>query len=167
MSPQPLSQKNTHLITRPKERQGGKRCCLGKRMGQSTPTRSDKNIPGTWPKTKLKRQGHARTKAEKRGLGMAHSCKIRPWPFRGLPRKVGHKEAEMQCKCGQRRARLHPFSCPTARPHRARLFSIDKKKPLTPSEIVGSPEGVRLFAGWAPETKLFGRSGSSGEVSET
>lgn len=73
----------------------------------------------------------------------------------------------MQCKCGQRRARLHPFSCPIARPHRAKLFSVDKKRPLTPSEILGSPEGLRLFASWAPETKLFGRNKSSGEASVT
>ena len=136
-------------------------------MGQSTPTRSNKNIPRTWPKTKLKRQGHAGTKAEKRGLGMAHSCKIRPWPFCGLPRKVWARGSRKAVQCGQRRARLHPFSCLTARPHRAKLFSIDKKKPLTPSEVLRLPEGVRLFAGWAPETKLFGRSESSGEASET
>ncbi|MCJ1344815.1 hypothetical protein MMC31_003018 [Peltigera leucophlebia] len=46
------------------------------------------------------------------------------------------------------------------------LAYIYKKKPLTPSETLGSPEGVRLFAGWAPETKLFGRSENSGEAPE-
>lgn len=98
---------------------------------------------------------------------MAHSCKIRSWPFRGCLERLGQEEAEMLCKCRQRRARLHPFSFPTARPNRAKLFNIDKKKPLTLSEIFGSPEGVRLFAGWAPQTKLFGRSESSAEASET
>ena len=87
--------------------------------------------------------------------------------FADYHKSFGHEEAEMRCKCGQRRARLHQFSCSTARPHRVKLFSIVKKKPLTPSEILGSPEGVRLFAGWAPETKLVRKNGSSGEASET
>ena len=65
---------------------------------------------------------------------------------------------------------LQPLSvlfCPTARLYRAKLFSMYKKKSITSSEILGSLEGVRLFAVWAPETKLFGRSESSGEASET
>lgn len=85
--------------------------------------------------------------------------------FADYHERFGHEEAELHCKCGQRRARLHPFLCPTARPLRAKLFSIDKKRPLTPSEILGTPEGVRLFASWAPETKLFSRNKSSGEES--
>ena len=87
--------------------------------------------------------------------------------FADYHERFGHEEAEKQCKFGQRRAPLHPFSCPTARPYRAKLFSIDNKEPLYPSEILGSSEGVRLFAAWAPETKLFGRSENSGEASET
>lgn len=46
-----------------------------------------------------------------------------------------------------------------------KLFSIEEGRPLTPSEILGTPEGVRLFASWAPETKLFSRKKSSGEES--
>lgn len=65
------------------------------------------------------------------------------------------------------RARLHPFSCLTARPYRAKLFNIDKKKLFTQSEILETSEGLRLFAVWAPETKLFGRSENSGKASKT
>lgn len=56
-------------------------------MGQSGITWSNKIVPRTWPKTKLKRQNYARNKAEKKGFGMAHSCKIKPRPFCGIPRK--------------------------------------------------------------------------------
>lgn len=87
--------------------------------------------------------------------------------FADYYKRFGHEEAEMQYKCGQRRARLHLFSCPTARLHRAKLFSIDKKKPVTPSKILGLPEEMRLFAGWAPKTKLFGRNEISDKASET
>ena len=85
--------------------------------------------------------------------------------FADYHEKSGHEEVELHCKCGQRRARLHTFSCSTARPLRVKLFSIDKKRPLTPSEILGTPEGVRLFASWAPETKIFSRNKNSGEES--
>ena len=109
------------------------------------------------PELKLKREV----------LGLLIAARSGHGHFADYHERFGHEEAERQCKCGQRRARLHPFSNPTARPHRAKLFSIDKKKPLNPSEILGSPEGVRLFAGWAPETKLFGRIESSDVALET
>lgn len=51
---------------------------------------------------------------------------------------LSHEEAEMQCKCGAKMGASPPifFNTPTAHLHRAKLFSMDKKKPLSPSEIL-------------------------------
>lgn len=86
--------------------------------------------------------------------------------FMDYHERFRHKEADKQCKCGQRRPRVRPFSCLTARSHRAKLFSKSKKKHLTLSETLGSSEGARLFEEWAPETNLYGRGENSGEAPE-
>ena len=69
--------------------------------------------------------------------------------------RFGHEEVDVHCRCGQKRSRLHPFSCSHARLHRAKLFSLTDKRPFTPNEILGTAEGVKLFAEWAPKTELF------------
>ena len=59
--------------------------------------------------------------------------------------------------CGQKRAQLHPFSCPNARQHRSHLWCKKQRKPLATEEVLGNSEGVAIFAKWAPATGLFHR----------
>ena len=78
--------------------------------------------------------------------------------------RFGHKEEDLRCKCGQRRSRLHPFSCPDARPNRAGLFSMVDKRPLTTKEVLGTTQGVKVFAEWAPKSELFQRKKEPDEL---
>ena len=55
-------------------------------------------------------------------------------------------------------AQLHPFSCPKARPHRGKLLCKKLGRQLSPEEVLGTPEGVKVFAEWSLATKLFGRN---------
>ena len=77
--------------------------------------------------------------------------------FADYHERCGHEEEDTRCRCGQRRSRLHPFSCADARPHRARLFSIAHKRPLSAKEVLGTTQGGKKFAEWAPKTELFER----------
>ncbi len=51
---------------------------------------------------------------------------------------------------------LHPFFCPNATPHRKKLWCEKVRRRLTTEEVLGTPEGVRIFgtcdgvvkAGW-------------------
>ena len=72
--------------------------------------------------------------------------------------RFGHEEVNIRCRCGQRRSRLRPLSCPHARSHRAKLFSLVDKRPFTPKEILGTAQGVKVFAEWAPKKELFRRN---------
>lgn len=65
------------------------------------------------------------------------------------------EETDTHCMCGQKRAQLHPFSCPLGRTHRALLKCRRTHRELRPEEVLGSPEGVAVFAQWAPATGLF------------
>lgn len=76
----------------------------------------------------------------------------------------GHEEADVRCRCGQKRARLHLFSCSHARSHRAKLFSLTDKRLFTPNEILGTAKGVKIFAEWAPKTEPFRRNREHGEM---
>ena len=69
--------------------------------------------------------------------------------------RFGHKKLDVHCKFGQKRSQLHPFSCLNARLHRAKLFSLTNKKPLTPNKILGIAERIRIFAEWVSKTELF------------
>ena len=111
----------------------------------------------TMPELKLRREV----------LGWLIAARSGHGHFADYHERFGHEKADKQCRCGQRRARLHPFVCPRARAHREKLFSKSGRKQLTPSEVLGSSEGVRLFAEWAPETELFGRNRKSGEAIDT
>ena len=52
---------------------------------------------------------------------------------------------------------LHPFSCPLGRTHRILLKCRRTHRELRPEEVLGSPEGVAVFAQWAPATGVFDR----------
>ena len=75
----------------------------------------------------------------------------------------GHEEVNVHCRCDQKRSRLRPFSCSHARSHRAKLFSLTDKRLFTTNEILGTAEGVKLFAEWASKTDLFRRNRGHGE----
>ena len=74
--------------------------------------------------------------------------------FRAYHERFGHEEKDADCVCGQRRAQLNPFSCPKAREHRLHLW---RQRQLSPEEVLGTTEGVAVFAKWAPATGLFHR----------
>lgn len=67
------------------------------------------------------------------------------------------EETDLYCPCGQKRAQLHPFSCPNGRAPRALLWCKKTKRHLGPEEILGTPKGALIFAEWAPATGLFKR----------
>lgn len=68
-----------------------------------------------------------------------------------------HKDTDTDCVCRQRRARLHPFSCPKAREYRSHLWCKKQQRQLSPEEMLETPEGVAVFAKWVPATGLFHR----------
>lgn len=54
-----------------------------------------------------------------------------------------YKEENIQSKCGQKRSRLHPFSCADTRPYRAKLFSITEKRRLTTKRSLRDEQGYK------------------------
>lgn len=46
---------------------------------------------------------------------------------------------------------------------RDKLFSLTDNRPFTPNEILGTAQGVKIFAEWAPKTELFWRNRGYGE----
>ena len=78
--------------------------------------------------------------------------------FAAYHERFGHEEeTDLYCTCGQKRAQLHPFSCPNARAHRSLLWCKKTRRHLGPEEILGTPKGALIFAEWAPATGLFKR----------
>ena len=86
--------------------------------------------------------------------------------FADYHERFGHDEQDLHCQCGQKRAQLHPFSCPKARPHRGKLLCKKLGRQLSPEEVLGTPEGVKVFAEWSPAMKLFGRNRIRGAQEE-
>lgn len=72
--------------------------------------------------------------------------------------RFGHDEKDLHCQCGKKRDRLHPFSCPKARPQRGILLCKKLGRQLSPKEVLGTPERVKVFAEWSLAMKLFGRN---------
>lgn len=72
----------------------------------------------------------------------------------------------MSIACAARGGRDFILFLARTRSHRAKLFSLTEKRPLTPNEILGTAEGIKLFAEWAPKTELFRRNrhGESAEL---
>ena len=75
--------------------------------------------------------------------------------FADYHERFGHKEEDIYCRCGRRRSRSHPFSCSSARKWRVKLFSVTDRRLLTQKEVVGTAQGIKMFAEWAPKTELF------------
>ena len=48
--------------------------------------------------------------------------------FSAYHERFGHEETDADCVCGQRRAQLHPFSCPKAREHRLHLWCEKRQR---------------------------------------
>ena len=91
-------------------------------------------------------------------LGWLIAARSEHGHFVAYHERFGHEEeTDLHCTCGQKRAQLHPFSCPNARAHRSLLWCKKTRRHLGPEEILGTPEGVLFFAEWAPATGLFKR----------
>lgn len=119
------------------------------------------------------------TKGTSQALKYYHELKIQPTNVKAMPeinmsRKVlgwlvaarsGHGHfpdyhesfGHVEHDTGQRRSLLDLFSCAEARPHIAILFIMADKRPLTTKEVLGTTQGVKKFAEWAPRTELFQR----------
>ena len=69
--------------------------------------------------------------------------------FSAYHERFGHEETDTHCVCGQKRAQLHPFSCPKAREYRQHLWCTKRRKQQAPEEVLGTLEGVAIFAMWA------------------
>lgn len=82
--------------------------------------------------------------------------------FADYHQRFGHDKPDLLCQCDKKRAQLHPFLCPMARPHRGKLFYNKLERQLLPNEVLGTPEKVKVFAVWGPATKLFGRNNNRG-----
>ncbi len=76
--------------------------------------------------------------------------------------RFGHEE-DIYCKCGQKRSKSHLFSCSSARALRVKLFRVIDRRLLTQKEVLGTAQGIKVFAEWAPRTELFTRSKKTGD----
>ena len=56
--------------------------------------------------------------------------------FSAYHKRFEHEETDTYCTCGQKRAQLHPFSCPSAREHRPQLWCKRRQKQLAPEEVL-------------------------------
>lgn len=44
---------------------------------------------------------------------------------------------------------------------RDKLFSLKDNRPFTPNEILGTAQGVKILAEWAPKQSYFGETGDT------
>ncbi len=65
--------------------------------------------------------------------------------FADYHERFSHEEADLRCRCGQKRSQLHLFSYLHARSYRAKLFGLTDKKLFTPNEILGKAKRVKIF----------------------
>ena len=77
--------------------------------------------------------------------------------FTSYHERFGHEGTDLNCLCGEKRSQLHPYSCTRARKHRQHLWCDKRQRQLAPEKVIGTPEGVTVFANWAPATGLFNR----------
>lgn len=56
------------------------------------------------------------------------------------------------------------FHFPKVREHRLHLWCKKRQRELSPEEELGTPEGVSVFAKWAPATVLFHRHYNGSDV---
>ena len=66
-----------------------------------------------------------------------------------------HKEIDSNGLCRQKWSQLHLFSCAYTRKHRRHLWCNKRQKRLSLDKILGTLEGVTVFAKWALATGLF------------
>ena len=71
--------------------------------------------------------------------------------FADYHERFGHEEEDIRCNVGRDARDFTHFRAP----HRARLFSMADKRLLTTKEVLGTTQGVKMFAEWAPRTELF------------
>ena len=75
--------------------------------------------------------------------------------FADYHERFGHKEEDIYCRCGRRRSRSHPFSCSSARKWRVKLFSITDRRLLAQKEVLGTAQGIKMFAEWALNSFIY------------
>ncbi len=75
--------------------------------------------------------------------------------FADYHERFGHEEEDIYCKCGQRRSKYHPFSRSSARALKVKLFSVTDKRLVTPKEVLGTTQGIKMFAEWAPKRIFY------------
>lgn len=99
-------------------------------------------------------------------LGLETTARAKSMPEMTLKREVlgwlimarsghGHLQTFMRhldtkkrtyCKCGQRRSKSYPFSYPSARPFRVKLFSVTDRRLLTKNEVLGTAQVIKIFS---------------------
>lgn len=123
----------------------------------ATPRHRDRNANklGLYPTSQAKSLPELSLKREVQGWLIA--ARSGHGNFSAYHEKFGHEETDTHCRCGQKRAQLHPFSCPNARQHRTLLWCKKQRRQVAPEEVLGTSEGVAFFARWAPATGLFHR----------
>ena len=127
---------------------------VGKRMEKRRQVASIKKLLGLEPTTGAKSMPEMALKREV--LGWLIAARSGHGHFADYHERFGHEE-DIYCKCGQRRSKAHPFSCSSARALRVKLFSVIDGRPLTQKEVLGTAQGIKMFAEWAPKTELFTR----------
>ena len=134
-----------------------------KRGGRSQALKSYHEL-GLEPTTRVKSMPEMALKREV--LGWLIAARSGHGHFADYHERFGHEEEHIHCKCGQRRSKSHPFSCSSARAFRFKLFSITDRRLLTQKEVMGTSQGIKMFAEWAPRTELFRRSKRMRDVEE-
>lgn len=66
-----------------------------------------------------------------------------------------YEKMEFCCRYGQKRLQLYFFSYLHIKLHRAKLFSLVKKRPFIFNKILETVKEVKVFAKWALKTELF------------
>lgn len=84
-----------------------------------------------------------------RSAGLADCCKVRTLAFCLLPWEVWTWLARFALPAAS-------FSCPKARPHRGKLLCKKLGRQLSPEEVLGTPEGVKVIADWSPQWSYLG-----------
>ena len=126
-------------------------------MAERNIFRSSTDVRRIGPRTYFTRKSLPELRLKREVQGWLITARSGHGHFSAYRGGFGHEETDTECVCGQRRAQLHPFSYPKAREHRSHLWCKKRQRQLTPGEVLGTPEGVAVFAKWAPATGLFHR----------
>ena len=154
----------TGICTSNRAKDNGSR--VGKRMEKRRQVSSIKKLPRVGARTNHQSQINAGNGVKREVLGWLIAARSGHGHFADYHERFGHEEEHIHCNCGQRRSKSHPFSCSSARAFRFKLFSITDRRLLTQKEVMGTAQGIKMFAEWAPWTELFGRSKRMRDVEE-